>query len=61
MCKPSCGKRAWYFGGTDPPTWLDCKEWEEPVHPEGNQPWIFTGRTVAEAVAPILWPPDLKS
>ena len=31
------------------------------VNPKGNQPWIFTGRTVAEAEAPILWPPDVKS
>ena len=39
---------------------LDCKEME-PVNPKGNQPWIFTGRTDAEAEAPILWPPDAKS
>ena len=32
-----------------------------PVHPKENQPWIFTGRTDAEAEAPILWPPDGKS
>ena len=31
------------------------------VHPKGNQPWIFIGRTDAEAEAPILWPPDAKS
>ena len=36
---------------------LDCKE-IKPVHPKGNQPWIFIGRTEAEA--PILWPPDGK-
>ena len=39
---------------------LDCKEFK-PVYPKGNQPWIFTGRTDAEAEAPILWPPDAKS
>ena len=39
---------------------LDCKE-NEPVHPKGNQSRIFTGRTNAEAEAPILWPPDVKS
>ena len=39
---------------------LDCKE-IKPVNPKGNQPWIFTGRTVAEAEASILWPPDVKS
>ena len=33
----------------------------KPVNPKGNQPWIFTGRTGAEAEAPILWPPDVKS
>ena len=33
----------------------------KPVNPKGNQPWIFTGRTDAEAEAPILWPPDVKS
>ena len=39
---------------------LDCKE-IHPFHPKGNQSWIFTGRTDAEAEAPILWPPDVKS
>ena len=39
---------------------LDCKE-IQPVNPKGNQPWIFIGRTDAEAEAPILWPPDVKS
>ena len=39
---------------------LDCKE-IKPVNLKGNQPWIFTGRTVAEAEAPIHWPPDAKS
>ena len=39
---------------------LDCKE-SQPVHPKGNQPWIFVGRTVAEAEEPILWPLDVKS
>ena len=33
----------------------------KPVNPKGNQPWIYIGRTDAEAEAPILWPPDLKS
>ena len=36
---------------------LDCKE-IQPVHPKGNQSWIFTGRTDAKAEVPILWPPD---
>ena len=39
---------------------LDCKE-IKPITPKGNQPWIFIGRTDAEAEAPILWPPDAKS
>ena len=32
----------------------------KPVHPKGNQSWIFIGRTDAEAETPILWPPDAK-
>ena len=39
---------------------LDCKP-VNPVNPKENQSWIFTGRTDAEAKAPILWPPDVKS
>ena len=39
---------------------LACKE-IQPVHPKGNQSWIFIGRTDAEAEVPILWPPDVKS
>ena len=39
---------------------LDSKEMK-PVNPKGNQPWIFTGRTDAEAEAPILQPADAKS
>jgi len=39
---------------------LDSKE-IKPVNPKGNQPWIFIGRTEAEAEAPIIWPPDVKS
>ena len=35
---------------------LDCKE-IQPVHPQGNQSWLFIGRTDAEAEAPIPWPP----
>ena len=36
---------------------LNCKE-IQPVHPKGDQSWVFIGRTDAEAEAPILWPPD---
>ena len=39
---------------------LDYKE-IKPVNPKGNQSWIFIGRTDAEAEAPVLWPPDVKS
>ena len=39
---------------------LDCKE-IQPVHPKGDQSWVFIGRTDAEAETPILWPPDGKS
>ena len=39
---------------------LDYKE-IQPVHPKGNQSWIFIGRTNAEAETPILWPPDTKN
>ena len=38
---------------------LACKE-IEPVHPKGDQAWVFIGRTDAEAEAPILWPPHAK-
>ena len=39
---------------------LDCKE-IQPVHPKGDQSWVFTGRTDVEAETPVLWPPDAKS
>ena len=39
---------------------LDCKE-IKPINPKRNQPWIFIGRTDAQAEAPILWPPDAKN
>ena len=39
---------------------LDCKE-IQPVHPKGDQFWVFIGRTDVEAETPILWPPDVKS
>ena len=38
---------------------LDCKE-IQPVHPKGDQSWVFPGRTDAEAEAPVLWPSDAK-
>ena len=39
---------------------LDCKE-IEPVHPKGDQTWVFIGGTDVEVETPILWPPDAKS
>ena len=39
---------------------LDCKE-IQPVHSEGDQPWVFFGRNDAKAETPILWPPDVKN
>ena len=39
---------------------LDCKE-IQPVHPKGDQSWVFFGRTDAEAETPVLWPPHAKS
>ena len=63
-CKESCALKKWCFWTVmlektlENP--LDCKE-IQPVHPKGNQSWIFIGRTDAEAEAPILWPPDAKN
>ena len=39
---------------------FDCKE-IQPVHPKGNQSWIFIGRTDAQAETPVLWLPDVKN
>ena len=39
---------------------LDCKE-IQPVHPKGDQSWVFIGRTVVEAETPISWLPDVRS
>ena len=39
---------------------LDCKE-IQPVHPKGDESWVFIGKTGVEAKTPILWPPDVKS
>ena len=39
---------------------LDCKE-IQPVHPKGDQSWVFIGRTDVEAETPVLWLPDAKS
>ena len=39
---------------------MDCKE-IQPVHPKGDQSWVFVRRTDAKAEAPVLWPPHAKS
>ena len=39
---------------------LDCKE-IQPVHPKGDQSWVFIRRTDVKAETPILWPPDAKN
>ena len=39
---------------------LNCKD-IQPVHPKGDQSWVFIGRTDVEAESPILWTPDVKS
>ena len=39
---------------------LDCKE-IQPVHPKGDQSWVFFGRNGAKSETPVLWPPHVKS
>ena len=39
---------------------LDCKE-IQPVHPKGDQSWVFIERTDVEAEVPVIWPPDVKN
>ena len=43
-----------------PESLLDCME-IQPVHPKGDQSWVFIGRTDVEAETPVLWPSDAKS
>ena len=62
-CEESWVPKNWYFWTEVEKTLespLDCKEIQL-VHPKGDQPWVFTGRTDVEAETPILWPPDAKS
>ena len=63
-CEESWALKNWCFSTvvlektlTSP---LDCKE-IQPVHPKGDQSWVFIGRSDAEAETPILWPPHVKS
>ena len=46
--------------GEDSEEYLDCKE-IQPVHPKGDQSWVFIGKTDVEAETPVLWPPDAKN
>ena len=48
----------WYWRRLESP--LDCEE-IQPVHPKGDQSWVFIGRTDVEAETPILWPPEGKN
>ena len=63
-CKESWAPKNWCFWTVvlekTLESLLDCKE-IQPVHPKGDQSWVFIGRTDAEAETPILWPPDAKS
>ena len=62
-CKESWAPKNWCFWTVVLKTlespW-DCKE-IQPIHPKGDQSWVFIGRTDIEAETPILWPPDGKS
>ena len=63
-CEESWAQKNWCFWSVvlekllESP--LDCKE-IQPVHPKGDQSWVFIGRTDVESETPILWPPDVKS
>ena len=63
-CEESWALKNWYFWTVVlekiPQSPLDCKE-IQPVHPKGDQSWVFIGRTDAKAETPILWPPHVKS
>ena len=57
-------KNNWFFWTVmlekTPESHLDCKE-IQPVHPKGDQSWVFIGGTDSEAETPILWPPNVES
>ena len=63
-CKESWAPKNWCFWTVllekAPESPLDCKE-IQPVHPKGDQSWVFIGRTDVEVETPILWPPDVKN
>ena len=57
-CRRIYAFELWCWRRLDSP--LDCKE-IQPVHSEGDQPWVFFGRNDAKAEIPVLWPPHAKS
>ena len=59
-CEESWALKIWCFLEKTLESPLDCKE-IQPVHPKGDQSWVFIGRTDAEAETPVLWPPHAKS
>ena len=63
-CEESWAPKNWYFWTVvlkkTLESSLDCKE-VQPVHPKGDQPWVFIGRTDAEAETPIHWSSQVKS
>ena len=59
-CEESWAPKNWCFWTVVLESPLDCKE-IQPVHSEGDQPWVFFRRTDAEAETPVLWPPHVKS
>ena len=62
--KESWVPKNWFFWTVTLEKTLESPlEWKkiQPVHPKGNQSWIFIGRTDAEAETPVLWPPDAKN
>ena len=63
-CEDSWVLKNWCFWTVvlekTPESALDCKE-IQPVHPKGDQSWVFTGRTDAKAETAVLWPPPAKS
>ena len=57
-CQRTDDFELWCWRSLESP--LDCNE-IQPVHPQGNQSWIFIGRTDAESETPMLWPHDVKN
>ena len=57
-CRRIDASELWCWRTLESP--LDCKE-IQPVHPTGDQSWVFIGRIAVEAETPVLWPPNVKS